>query len=98
MKLIVLIYLMYPGCDTRQGREGACLLQCGHVHQTVGLPDVRVHQDHARPRPQREQRRLPPHRGLHPLQQQGQDNQDVGGPDWVLCEDIHWSQVHTQGY
>ena len=53
---------IFSGRDTRQGWEGARLVQCRHVHQVMGLPDVRVHQDDAWPRPQREQRVLPPHR------------------------------------
>ena len=52
---------IFSGRDTRQGWEGARLMQCRHVHQVMGLPDVRVHQDDAWPRPQREQRVLPPH-------------------------------------
>ena len=56
-------------------------------------PDVRVREDDARPRPQREQRLLPAHRGLHRVQQQGQDHQDVGGADRLLRADIHGSQV-----
>ena len=51
--------------------------------------------DDARARPQREQRLLPAHRGLHRVQQQGQDHQDVGGADRLLRADIHGSQVTT---
>ena len=58
-------------------------------------PDVRVREDDARARPQREQRLLPAHRGLHRVQQQGQDHQDVGGADRLLRADIHGSQVTT---
>ena len=52
-------------------------------------------EDDARARPQREQRLLPAHRGLHRVQQQGQDHQDVGGADRLLRADIHGSQVTT---
>ena len=71
-----------------------------HIHLTIIFfiyyyPDVRVCKDDARARPQREQRLLPAHRGLHRVQQQGQDHQDVGGADRLLRADIHGSQVTT---
>ncbi len=59
------------------GRQAACLLLRGHVDQAVGLPDVRVPQDPAGARPQRQQRRLRPLRRPHRIVQQGQVHQGL---------------------